>query len=103
MKKTPIVAPQQVQHRLKNNKSKNTLKKKDSITPPDLVANTERKNNFSKTLDLGGLTGHQAERSPAFNTSRRSLSKGPLTIEEAQVPLNSAKRAMRKMEKSLDS
>ena len=54
-------------------------------------------------MDLGGLTGHQEERSPVFNTTRRSLSKGPLTIEESQVPLNSAKRAMRKMEKSLDS
>jgi hypothetical protein len=34
-------------------------------------------------MDLGGLAGHQTERSSVFNTSRRSLSKGPLTIEEA--------------------
>lgn len=61
VKKTPIVTPQ-VQHRLKNNKSKNNVKKKDSVTPPELTtitaANTERKNNFNKTIDLGTMTGH---------------------------------------------
>jgi hypothetical protein len=31
------------------------------------------------------------------------MSKQPPTLEEAKVPLNSAKRALRKMEKSLDS
>jgi hypothetical protein len=79
------------------------LKKKDSVTPPDLMAVTERKNNFSKTMDLGAITGLPNERSPVFNTTRRSISKCPVTLEEAQVPLNSAKRAMRKMDKSLDS
>lgn len=104
VKKNNITSAVLSQKREKNNKSKNGLKgKKDSITPPDLAA-TERKNNFSKTMiDVNVVNGHQTERSPVFNTTRRSISKNPPTIEEAKVPLNSAKRAMRKIEKSLDS
>jgi hypothetical protein len=89
---------------LKNNKSKNTLRgKKDSVAPPIFVG-TERVNNFCNTMiEMNVVSGHQTERSPIFSTTRRSTSKNPNTLEEAKVPLNSARRAMRKIEKSLDS
>jgi hypothetical protein len=49
------------------------------VTPPDMNPvgpATERRNNFSKTIvDVPEINGHQTERSPVFNISRRSLSK----------------------------
>ena len=90
-------------NRLKTNKSRTGLKKKDSLTPPGLsAAMTERKITKLMNEDTD-LPVNNTERSLIFNTNRRSISKNPPTLEEAKVPLNSAKRAMRKMEKSLES
>jgi hypothetical protein len=80
------------------------MKKKDSVTPPDMTSMTERKTNFGKQIiEDNSYFGNHTERSQIFNTTRRSFSRNPPTLEEAKVPLNSAKRAMRKIEKSLDS
>jgi hypothetical protein len=80
------------------------MKKKDSVTPTEMSAMTERKNNFSKqVIEENSYFGNHTDRSQVFNTTRRSISRNPPTLEEAKVPLNSAKRAMRKIEKSLDS
>jgi hypothetical protein len=93
-----------MQHRLNINKSKNALKgKKNSDTPTDF-AGTERKHNFTNTMiEMNAINGNLTERSPVLNITRRSISKNPPTLEEAKVPLNSAKRALRKNENSIDS